>query len=393
MAKRKIIYDENGQEQDNPYSPNHRIASHFFGFVVDQACGYLLGNGVTFAKPETKARLGADFDEKMFGAAAFAQIGGVSFGFWNFDHVEVFKYAEFVPLYHEETGELMAGIRFWRVGDVGDDRPERVTLFEADGKTEYIKRKNEPLEVLEEKTAYITTRSSEGAQVIGGRNYKRLPIFPMKNSDDELSEIVGKQETIDALDVAASKMVDDTDEGTVTYWVIKNYTGMDEKEDSMFLRKIHSMRVIHVDGDSSTGAEPKSVEAPYAGTSATIDMLTRRLYTDFQAFDASAVSAGNQTATAINACYVPLDLKADKFEMQITRFIRGLLDIAEIDDEPTYTRNRIINKTEEIQTIMTAAPYLDEEYLTKKILTILGDADQFDEVMDRRARDGMNAIE
>ena len=50
-------------------------------------------------------------------------------------------------------------------------------------------------------------------------------------------------------------------------------------------------------------------------------MLKKKLYEDFQAFDASAVSAGIQTATGIKACYAPLDLKVDKVEASVTRFI------------------------------------------------------------------------
>jgi len=114
-------------------------------------------------------------------------------------------------------------------------------------------------------------------------------------------------------------------------------------------------------------------------------LLTKRLYDDFQAFDSSAVSAGNQTATAIKASYVPLDLKCDKFEACVTRCIKGLLAVAGIDDEPTYTRSKIINAQEEMQTLMLGAAYYDDEYITKKALTLLGDADQYEELMRRKA--------
>ncbi len=118
-------------------------------------------------------------------------------------------------------------------------------------------------------------------------------------------------------------------------------------------------------------------------------MLEKRLYQDFQAFDASAVVAGNQTATAIRASYVPLDLKCDKFERQVTEFIQGILALAGIDDEPTYTRNQITNKQEEMQTVLLAAQYLDEEYMTTKALTILGDADMAEDLLKRRAAEDL----
>ena len=82
---------------------------------------------------------------------------------------------------------------------------------------------------------------------------------------------------------------------------------------------------------------------------------------------------------------MPLDLKVDKFEAQVTTFIQGILAIAGIDDAPSYTRNQIINKTEETQMILTGAQYYDEEYITKKLLTINGDIDQYDDMMKRKA--------
>ena len=45
----KIIYDMQGKAHADMWTANHKIASNFFGFVVDQAVGYLLGNGVLFS--------------------------------------------------------------------------------------------------------------------------------------------------------------------------------------------------------------------------------------------------------------------------------------------------------------------------------------------------------
>ena len=64
-----------------------------------------------------------------------------------------------------------------------------------------------------------------------------------------------------------------------------------------------------------------------------------------------------------------------------------ILRLAVIDDTPSYTRNQIINKTEETQSILMGAQYYDDEYITKKLLTINGDIDQYEELMKRKAAD------
>lgn len=391
----KIIYDMQGRAHRDMYTANHKIASSFFGFDVQQEVSYLLGNGVTFHGTATKDRLGKKFDLEMVRAGKYALIAGVSFGFWNFDHLEVFKLREFVPLYDEENGALMAGIRFWQVAD---DKPLRATLYEVDGYTDYIQRSGEDMTVLKDKRTYILrmrTSAADGTEIYDGQNYPTFPIVPLKNGEDALSELTGKRNTIDALDLCTSNMVNNVDEGNLIYWVLTNCGGMDDMDDAKFLDAVRTTHVVHAggEGDEGASAEPHTIEAPFNGTSATIDMLKRKLYEDFQAFDSSAVSAGNQTATAIAASYTPLDLKVDDFEASVTEFILGILELAGIDDEPSYTRSKIINRLEETQTILMGADYYDDEYITKKLLTINGDADQFDALMERKAAEETERVE
>lgn len=386
----KIIYDFQGRAHRDMYTANHKIASKFFGMVVDQEVSYLLGNGISFANKNTKEKLCPCFDEDMQDAAREALISGQAFVFWNLDHTQVFTAEEFVPLYDEENGALMAGIRFWQVAE---NKPLRATLYEIDGYTEYIKPNSSDMTIQRKKRPYklkIQYSEVDGAEIYAGENYPGFPIVPLRNGKKAQSEMQGRRNTVDALDLASSNMVNNVDEGNLIYWVLTNCGGMDEVDDAQFVERLKTTHVAHADGDEGAKATPQSIEAPYAGTQQTIDMLTKRLYDDFQAFDSAAVSASNQTATAIKASYVPLDLKTDKFEAYVTRCIKGILAVAGIDDTPTYTRNKIINAQEEMQTLLLGAAYYDDEYITKKALTLLGDADQFEDLMRRKAAEELD---
>lgn len=386
----KIIYDMQGRAHTDMWTANHKLASRFFGMAVDQEVSYLLGNGITFSEESTKKKLCPDFDQEVMDAARNAKIAGVSFGFWDVEHLRVFDLQEFVPLYDEENGALKAGIRFWQVAS---DKPLRATLYEMDGFTEYFQPKNKDMEVLQAKRRYkriVRTADVGGTEIYDGDNYEGFPIVPLKNNRHSLSEICGKRNTIDALDLASSNMVNNVDEGNLIYWVLSNCNGMDDLDDAKFIERLKTTHVAHADGDDGAKVTPQTIEAPYDGTNATIDMLKRKLYEDFQCFDAAAVSAGNQTATAIKASYVPLDLKTDKFESEVTRFIVEILRLAGIDDTPSYTRNQIINKTEETQSLLMGAQYYDDEYITKKLLTINGDIDQYEDMMKRKAAEDVD---
>ena len=386
----KIIYDMQGRAHTDMWTANHKLASRFFGMAVDQEISYLLGNGITFAEESTKKKLCTDFDQEVMDAARNAKIAGVSFGFWDVEHLRVFSLQEFVPLYDEENGALKAGIRFWQVDP---DKPLRATLYELDGFTEYLQSKNKDMEIMQAKRRYkriVRTAEVGVTEIYDGENYEGFPIVPLKNNRHGLSEICGKRNTIDALDLASSNMVNNVDEGNLIYWVLSNCNGMDDLDDAKFIERLKITHVAHADGDDGAKVTPQTIEAPYDGTNTTIDMLKRKLYEDFQCFDASAVSAGNQTATAIKASYVPLDLKTDKFESEVTRFIVEILRLAGIDDTPSYTRNQIINKAEETQSLLMGAQYYDDEYITKKLLTINGDIDQYEDMMKRKAAEDID---
>lgn len=379
----KLIYDSAGRAHVDMWTANHKIASGFFPFVIDQEVSYLLGNGIRFSNDATKDKLGDDFDEQVQDALEAARICGASYGFWNLDHLVVFNLLEFVPLYGEENGALMAGIRFWQLDP---EKPLRATLYEPDGYTEYIRRRGEDMVVLQEKKRYIqrvTSSEADGTINSEGLNYDGFPIVPMYANKQHKSALVGKRNTVDALDLASSNMVNNVDEGNLIYWVLTNAGGMDDMDDAQFLARLKTLHVAHAGDDAGAKAEAHTVEAPFEGTKTTIDMLINRLYDDFQAFNAAAVSASNQSATAIKASYVPLDLKADSIERQVTRFIRGILKLAGIDDDPGYTRNQIINKTEETQRIIMQAQFFDDEYIRKSLLTVNGDIDQYEEISQR----------
>ena len=389
----KILYDMQGKAHVDMYTANHKLASSFFRTAVDQQASYLLGNGISFADASTSKKLCSDFDIEVMNAARAALIGGVSFGFWDLEHLHVFEITEFVPLYDEENGALMAGIRFWRIAP---DKPLRATLYEVDGYTDYFQPKNGAMVVMTPKRSYksVEWKAEIGETVIyDGGNYPDFPIVPLKNNKHQLSELVGKRNTIDALDLANSNMVNNVDEGNLIYWVLTNCGGMDDLDDAQFVERLKTTHIAHANGDEGAHAEAKTIEAPYAGTSATIDMLRKKLYEDFQCFDASAVTAGQQTATAIKASYIPLDLKTDKFELQVSKFIIEILRFAGIEDTPSFTRNQIINKQEEVQCLMLGAQYYDDEYILKKLLTLNGDADQLENILDRKADATMSRIE
>lgn len=383
MNFQKFVYNQFGKAVPDIWSANNKIASNWHNYFTTQAVSYLLGNGITFKEDSNKEKLGDKFDRMVEKAATHAKNAGVAFGFWNLDHLEVFSLNEFAPLYDEEDGGLKAGVRFWQIDD---NKPLRATLYELDGYTDYIKRKDEDMEVLHEKRAYkeiVRTSEVEGEVIIDGENYPGFPIVPLWNVNKQ-SDLAGNRGTIDAYDLMISGLVNNVSDGEFIYWILKNCGGMDAMDDARFIEQLKLTHVAHADGDDGAEVEGHNVSVEFQATSEALDRLERQLFKDYMGLKVDDISAG-ATNDQIQSAYEPLNQKTDQFEYCVNDFIMGILELAGIEDEPTYTRSQMSNRAETLDMVLQSAEYLDDEYVTQKILTLLGDADKVEEVMKRKA--------
>lgn len=397
----KTIYTVTGRQIMDTYSSNYKVGRAFFPLFITQQVQYLLSNGVTWNNKDTADKLGtrqAPFDSRLQDAAYKALDATLSYGFWNLDrsghgYVEVFTSLEFVPLFDENNGALMAGIRWWQIDA---QKPLRATLYQIDGYTDYIwDRRDEggnvdaDGEILHEKRPYVvrvTKTDIDDERIYTGENYPMLPIVPFWGNKLHQNEIIGLREKMFAYDMIESGFCDSVEEASYVYWAISNAPGMDEQSLAEFLARVKRVHAA-VTEDNGSVATPHQIEAPTASREALLERLEKDLFKDAMAFDPEHIASGNATATQIRASYNLLDMKTNDFEYCVLDFINGILALAGIEDKPTFTRDRNVNVTEEITAVMQAASALDDEYVTKKILNLLGDGDQAEEIIQRKIAD------
>lgn len=397
MNVQKTVTLVTGEQVLDKFSAVHRSASNFFKIFVTQLSQYLLGNGVTWKNTEAKKKLGADFDARLQEAAKSAMRGAVSFLFYNLDHVEVFSVYDkkkgcFAPLYDEENGSLSAGVRYWQIDTT---KPLRAELYEMDGFTKLLfDKKHTPSSdvwtpigngiYMQSKVPYVQlTRSTEadGTEIYAGENYPAFPIVPLWANPEQQSEIIGLREKIDAYDLILNGFEDDLDNAQI-YWIIKGAGGMDDPDLMQFLDRLRTVKAAA----PAEGQEvaPVEVNIPYEARERLLDRMERQLYKDSMIMNPENLASGAATATQILAAYTPQNNKADELEFCVLDCIHNLLKVAGLPDEtPIFTRSVIVNAQEEVTTVVAAAAHLDQEYVTTKILTILGDGDKAEEVLRR----------
>lgn len=366
ITVQKLLYTLSGKAIPDNYSANYKLRSAFFPIFMRQETQYLLSNGVILKNAENKKRLGKKFDNQIQDLARSALVGGVAYGFWNLDHLEVFTVLDFVPMLDEENGSLRAGIRFWQVAA---NKPLRATLYEPDGFTQFIRRSGKEMEILAPKRGYISVEASsevDGTEILEYQNYPGFPIIPMYGNRARQSELVGQREAIDCYDLIKSGFADTVDDASIIYWTISNAGGMDEIDMARFKETMRRIGVGLVDDDGAK-AEAHTLTIPVEAREALLSRLSDDLYRDFQMLDTTKIQGGQKTATEITAAYQQMDNKVDEFEYCVGDFLHQLFALIGIDDEPTFTRSKIVNQLEQTQMVLLAASYLDDETILSKL--------------------------
>lgn len=380
----KLLYTITGKAVPDYFSANYKLKTAFFRRFVLQQVMYVLSNGVTFEDETTAERIGADFENKLSAMAKKAMVAGCAFGFWNFDHLEVFSFVDtpndpgFAPLYDEDTSLLRAGVRYSKNGGT-----ERYTLYEEDGYTEYIKLKDEDIKVYANKRKYIQkiqSTEATGIESVEGSNYPGFPIIPMYANDLKQSEIVGIRESIDCYDFIKSGLANEIDDTSGFYWILKGTGGMDDVDMQRFIERMKSVRAINLQPDME--AEAHTLDIPVEAREKLLDRLRNDLYEDFMLLDTEKALSGNITATGIRLAYQAQDDKCGDFEYHIREFIARLFVLLGIEDTPSFKWNRIANQTEETNMVLAAAPYLDDETILNHLPWI--STEEVDEIMQRK---------
>lgn len=378
------VFSTQGVKVDDPTASDYRICSNFFHRLCTQRVMYSLGNGVSFVQPredgtgvdEVKDLLGGGaLDFTLLQAGLHAVEHGITFLLWDLDRLVEFPVTEFAPLWDEVDGRLRAGVRWWRIDD---SRPMTVVLYEEEGVTRFRATKENALEQLGERRAYVTEIASTpagGDEVVGERNYGPLPVVPMYGNRLGQSALVGMREAIDSYDLIRSGFADDLQDCAEIWWTVGNAGGMTDSDLARFRDRLKYLRIASVDTEAGQVAQPYTQDMPFQARQAYLTTIRSEIYESFGGLDVHTVAAG-ATNDHIDAAYQPMDENAADFEHWVAEALRQVLRLQGVDDSPVFKRQRISNQKEQVEMLVQEAAWLDEATILRKLPNLTPDEAQ-----------------
>lgn len=386
---KKVIYDLKGIAHRNDFAANSKIKTNYYQFFVMQTLSYSFGNGVTFDNEAIKNKLGTSFDKKVTEWVRYAINDGESYVYVTENNIIPMSIASdkskpiFIPLIDEETGAVKSGLRYWQLND---EKPLRITLYEPEGFTEYKQPYGEELTAISDRKPYkgdvIKYDNLAEKDIINIEAVEGIPIVKLSFINNQ-SYIKNKVETLTEYNALASKLVNNSSEADIVYWVLKNCDAMDAADDAEFLMNLIQSHILHL--QDGVEADPKQLVVPHEGILATLETLRKQMFYDFAAIDFDRMSGGNITQMEIKQAYANKDLYADEFEMEFTESMGNVLKLLGYEGETFHlTRSRSINESESAQTILAEAPYFGEETTTKRLCEVHGMIDSFPDIQAKK---------
>ena len=404
----KLFYfNADGELVEDTTRSNIKISHPFYTELIDQKVNYLLSNFSINSEDdkldtELQEYFGDDFKDEL--ADVCEDTSKLGFGYMysqlNKEFKTRFKYAYsmgVIEVYKEDSDELEAVVYYYI--DRIDKSKKTITRIEVHDKdqTFYYVLRGKKLEkdtkkVYNPQPHKTWKEKAKGEIVVKGQGFGYIPFFRLDNNRKQFSDLKPIKKIIDDYDLmncGLSNNLQDINEGI---YVVKGFEGTDFTELQQNL-KTKKMVGVSENGD----VDIKTIDIPYSARQTKLDIDEKNIYRFGMGINTNALG-DNLTNVNIKSRYALLDLKCNKAERKLRKFLKGLIQIAldEINKElkSKYTLkdvninldrevitneldNATIEKTNaerkqiEINTILDIATYLPDEEVIKQICDIL----------------------
>ena len=349
---RMFYYNADGELVEDTTRSNIKIPHPFFTELVDQEVNYMLSDKERFVLsdiPALQQRLdeyfGDDFRAELAETLTDTVAGGFAFmyAYMGADGRTTFMNADAAGVAEvraKETDDDCDYIIYWYIDRVTKDnkRIKHIQVWDKVQTYFYVQEEEGKLELdpdedINPKPHIIYQKDNDEATYYD--SYGFIPFFRLDNNKQKQSGIIPVKALIDDYDLMACGLSNNLADFDHPLHVVKGFKGdnLDELQ-----RNLKTKKLIGV--DENGGVEVHTVDIPVQARLAKMEADEKNIYRFGMGFNSGMVGDGNITNVVIKSRYALLDLKCDKLEITLKRFLNRLIQIAldEINrkDETSY---------------------------------------------------------
>lgn len=340
---RLFYYDADGELQEDKTRSNIKIAHPFFTELVDQQAQYML-NGDPFVKsdiPELQSELDKVFNDDFTSELTETITSTVINGF---GYMYAYKNSE--NNFRFENADAM-GVVEVRAKDT-DDNCEYIIYWYIDKNTK-ANKKIKRIQVWDKDKIYFYMQADDGAIVTDDTEdinprphiiYRKsanddslyydtlgfIPFFRLDNNRKQRSGLKTVKSIIDDYDLMACGLSNNIQDSSEAFFVVSGFQGddLDELIQNVKVKK-------HIGVDAGGSLEVKTVDIPYQARLTKLQLDETNIYRAGMGFNAAQIGDGNITNVVIKSRYALLDLKCNKLQKNLKKFLGEIVQIV-LDD-------------------------------------------------------------
>lgn len=386
LTRKRTMIGEDGKLQVVENLPNNRLMDNQYAKAVNQKANYLLGKPfVIETENDMYAKLLKNVFTKKFmktlkngGKAAMNH--GIAWLYPYYTKEGKFSFRlfpgyEILPFWQDSEHTALDGaVRLYSVAGYDGIRPtviEKVEVFDMHGIHCYVLDGNillPDLTVEEQDCAYVMC---DGQPL----NWTKIPLIPLKYSENELPLIRKVKSLQDGINVMLSDFENNMQEDARnTVLVLKNYDGTNLGE---FRKNLAVFGVVKVryDGETKGGVETLEITVNAENYKAILELFKKALIENAMSYDAKDDRlSGNPNQMNIQSMYSDIDLDANDMETEFQAAFEEILWFVnahlantgqgQFENEEVaviFNRDILINESESIANCVASVGILSDE--------------------------------
>lgn len=379
----RIMYlNKEGRLQEDTAKSNVRISHAFFSELADQEVQHLLSETERIFTAEDDAlqehldayfNMNEDFTAELYETMLDRTVMGTGYMYAhkNKEGRTTFQRADsmgVVEVRAKETDDGCEYVIFWYVDRIGKDNKKinRIQVWSKNQVAYFVQVGNGAIVPDTDEKPNPAPHSiyhKEGDESAYFEDYGFIPFFRLDNNRKRLSDLHRIKGHIDDYDLMACGLSNNIQDMSEAYIAVKGYEG-----ENLDVLAMNFRAKKHIGVGEGGEIEIKTVDIPYQARQAKLELDETSIYRFGQGFNAAQRREGNVTDDEVESRYELLNLKCNRKEIYLKKFLRKLLKVVldEINQEEgkgyrlqdvkiTFKRRTVTDKEKDARVELTNA--------------------------------------